>query len=449
MSRYSKPQGWTTEHDTLLVALLITGKDIGGIKADLYNSDGDLWFKPHWAIYIRCTRVPNFQRALEKKRAGSRNTKLPVVPRGYDLNEVAYLESGDLLPVFTEDHYSSQFHNLQPPPMPTTTNNPSSSSASTVSELIPTMPPTGKSPARKKPASRSPPRGKVPKTVDFKDAAVDDLASGLSGLSFQDKNSKYEFVDPHDPIFSEVVDVSHGATNNLDITLRHMVGHKTDSDKAWMDAYLLSRPLGMFEMNEDMEDAEAVLVRIKDDDGNIQKAVHITTVYSNTRFKQDIPACANDADRRYGVFPGRVDALNGSALLTDNKIRKHIFAILAPELVDEEDEDNPTSYSNCDFNNDADGNAPTDGYLKTSITVELGDDDTNYFMFGGEKLHMPTAYLHVQLAVDGTKEWLQSNKAASRKKDKMDTAAYMAAKKAEKVKAKAAAAARAASMKQG
>ena len=437
MSSYSKPKGWTTEkHDTLLVALILTGKDVGGIKAELYDqSNGDLFFKPHWGTFIRCTRVPNFQRALKKKRAGSIRAQVPVVPRGYNLNEVAYMgDSDDLLPEFTEDHYCSQFHNLQPPLMPDTTNNSSSSSASTDSELTP--------PTMRKAPARSPNRGKaVPKTVD-----VNDLASGLSGLSFQDKNSKFDFVDPHDPKFSEVVDVSEGAINNLDISVRRLVRHKTDDAKAWMDALLILRPLNMNEMNEDMEDAEATLVRIKDEDGNIQKAVHISTAYSNARFKQDIQECAKDAAKRYGVHPERVDALNGSALLTDNMTRKHILIIPPPDLVDEEEEENPTSYSNCDFNNDADGIAPTDGYLKVAFTVEPGDDDLNNFTFGGDKLQFPTAYIQVQLAIDGTKELLKTSTASARKKDRIDKEVYLKEKKAEKAAEKAA---REANMNQG
>ena len=73
---------------------------------------------------------------------------------------------------------------------------------------------------------------------------------------------------------------------------------------------------------------------------------------------------------------------------------------------DDETIKEPVFYSNCSFSN-VNGNESFDGHLESAISLEVDNDQTNFFMWGNQKGVPTTAgYAVYQIALDGTQEIL-------------------------------------------
>ena len=60
-------------------------------------------------------------------------------------------------------------------------------------------------------------------------------------------------------------------------------------------------------------------------------------------------------------------------------------------------------FSNCKYSHYK-GKPPKDGRLKAAFTLKEGNEEENFLVFGRKKVPFPTAYVTVQIALDGTQE---------------------------------------------
>ena len=358
-----------------------------------------------------------------------------MVPKNFQFSNIVELkaDSTEKLPVFTSEHYQLQF--LKPALPKSLPKNKhvklNMSSVHTPRSKTKRSPATGR--ARQ---AMTPPRSV--------NAEVDDVASTLSklGLSVKDqKNAKYVVVDPNDTKYQDVIDVTDGVDNPWDIDARLLHDVPTESGNHMMQAFKLNIPVHGTLFNAGMVNTKFRLVLTEDD----RKAVEMESPVCFARYNRDADMIEIDSEDAFGKHGGRETALKTT---TSEKVAAkpkdgpliRLTLILLPDYIEREETDEDEEeegeggtisfvfFSNCEFSHFK-GKAPEDGRLKAAFTLEGGNEEENFLVFGSNKVPFPTAYFTVQIALDGTQERI-GQFGGEDSPDKLDADAWMTARQA-------------------
>lgn len=440
----SMPIHWDKRKQTVLSASIITGTSLKFLRKHCVDvQTGGPFYPPEDTDSIRTLKQRATGRSLEAfRRLAQRGPdKLPTsgfepVPLSFRFENYIQIAAGskETLPTFTREHYLSQF------------TSPISSTSSVHSKTVPvepvTMPPTvlptkARSPTTKartskktnrgrsqvRAGSKTPPR--APRPPPSSDD-VSDIASNLSklGLSLKEqKNAKYALVDAQDKsIYDDTFELVDGIDNSYDIYARLLPHVKCKDGSMWMTIYQLIIPIVGFALNAAFLDTSMRLVRTACG----RKAVELSSYISYNRMAADADAIAFDCEETFGASDGRESGLAGTLVAKKNGEPKggyirRILLILPDEHVNEDvdeavdedandfEEDDDESieggvfYSNFAFS-DVKGKEPLDGHLKCAMSIEVGDETSNFFFWGTQKVPVTTAYAVCQIALDGTQE---------------------------------------------
>ena len=173
------------------------------------------------------------------------------------------------------------------------------------------------------------------------------------GLTLKEqKNSKYEVVNPEDDIYNDTFDVVDGVDNNSDVYIRRLPQVFSDDKLSWMDVLQLILPIDGLALNSKILETQYKLVRATCG----KKAVDISQPICYNHFSRDVPLVAFDNEEAFGVHNDRENGLAGTLVAKkaskpeDGHIR-HTLLILSDHHVAEDanegKEDEDEAYVNA------------------------------------------------------------------------------------------------------
>ena len=305
---------------------------------------------------------------------------------------------------------------------------------------------------------RSPATGRARQAVtpprNVNAESVDEVTSKLSSMGVSvtaQKNAKYDTVDINDAKYQEVILVNDGISNPGDIDARLLCDVPTGNGDM-MQVYKLTIPVHGTRLNKDVVHTKFWLVVTEDG----RKAVEMESPVCFKRYNRDALMIEVDCENEFGKHEGRDAGLKANTaekMALADKVKGPLVnytLLVLPEGVEreetaDEDEDleveaGTVSYvlfSNCEFSHHK-GKAPEDGRLKFAFTLEPGDDEEDFLVFGSAKVPFPTAYFTVHIALDGTQEKI-ANFGGEDSPEKLDADKWMRDREARRQEKKRAA----------
>ena len=342
-------------HQQFLSAAILTGTPLSYIRDHLVELETGLpILSQEDYINVKNIQWRSTSRSLNRFRAEQSTVKLPthrnchykIVPESFRFSKIVNIakNSKEKLPVFTQEHYKSQF--LKTNELST----PSDESKTAETTIMSTRTPTQSSNMRKGKSKKTPPRNIVTSTD------IDDTASRLSGMGLSvraQKNAKFEEVDPDSDRYHDVLELAEGIDNPGDIYVRLLNQVHTMDDFYWMQALQVIIPVYGPLLNSKVSKTKFKLVLTNDG----RKAVEMASPMSYERQVEDARVIEFDNHEQFGKHDERYVAHTSTLAIKitetpkDGNVR-YTLLLLPMDLESplEDDDDDCVLFGNSDFN---------------------------------------------------------------------------------------------------